>query len=288
MWIRSGLNNSFRAIVDGLGIRGMPRVRRLPRPHDLRHTFAVHRLLRWYREGADVQSKLPAVSLPFMGHIDPTSTQVYLTITAALLEEANARFHRSFRRFLRSGKTPMTDSGYLAPFIRSFFEDHLTCRRNVSRNTIQSYRDGLKLLLAFAAEQRKRPATRLLVRDITEEIVISFLSHLEKTRANSIQTRNHRLVAIQRLFDYIAAQQQWLLDQCHRIATIPRKRGIVLPEIHYLEKEQLTALLDAIPKDSARTPRLHVTSLHVQHGCKSAGSRGYASQLADTDCAVQS
>jgi site-specific recombinase XerD len=55
----------------------------------------VHRLLRWYREGADVQSKLPMLST-FMGHIDPTSTQVYLTITAALLQEANARFHRGF------------------------------------------------------------------------------------------------------------------------------------------------------------------------------------------------
>ena len=142
----------------------------------------------------------------------------------------------------------MTDSGYLAPFIRSFFEDHLTCRRNVSRNTIQSYRDGLKLLLAFAAEQRKRPATRLLIGDINEEIVVAFLTHLEQTRTNSIQTRNHRLVAVRRLFDYIAARDPRLLDQCHRIATIPRKRGAVLPEIHYLEKEQLTALLGASPK----------------------------------------
>jgi site-specific recombinase XerD len=145
----------------------------------------------------------------------------------------------------------MTDSGYLAQFIRSFFEDHLVCRRNVSRNTIQSYRDALKLLLAFAAEQRKRPATKLLIGDINEETVVGFLTHLEQSRTNSIQTRNHRLVAIRRLFDYIATRDPRLLDQCHRIATIPRKRGAVLPEIHYLEKEQLTALLGAIPKDSA-------------------------------------
>jgi integrase len=91
---QSGLNNTFRAIADKLSIRGLPG-QKAPRPHDLRHTFAVHRLLRWYREGADVQSKLPVLST-FMGHIDPTSTQVYLTITAALLQEANARFHRNF------------------------------------------------------------------------------------------------------------------------------------------------------------------------------------------------
>jgi integrase len=91
---QSGMNNTFRAIVDRLGIQG-GLGHKAPRPHDLRHSFAVHRLLRWYREGADVQSKLPLLST-FMGHIDPTSTQVYLTITAALLQEANARFHRSF------------------------------------------------------------------------------------------------------------------------------------------------------------------------------------------------
>lgn len=91
---QSGMNNTFRAVVDRLGIRG-GLGHKAPRPHDLRHTFAVHRFLRWYREGADVQSKLPLLST-FMGHIDPTSTQVYLTITAALLHEANARFYCSF------------------------------------------------------------------------------------------------------------------------------------------------------------------------------------------------
>jgi integrase len=101
---QSGVNNTFRAVVDGLGIRGLPG-QKAPRPHDLRHTFAVHRLLRWYREGADVQSKLPALST-FMGHIDPTSTQVYLTVTAALLQEANARFHRSFGHLFDQEKRP--------------------------------------------------------------------------------------------------------------------------------------------------------------------------------------
>jgi integrase/recombinase XerD len=149
----------------------------------------------------------------------------------------------------------MTDPCFLAPFVRSFFEDHLVCRRNMSRNTIQSYRDALKLLLAFTAERRKRPATKLLVSDIAEDIVVAFLGHLESTRANSIQTRNHRLVAVRRLFEYIAAREPRFLEQAHRIATIPRKRGAVLPEMRYLEKEQMTALLGAVSKKSGRGRR---------------------------------
>ena len=62
-----------------------------PRLHDLRHSFAVGRLLRWYREDGDPQSRLHQLST-FMGHVDPESTAVYLTITADLLAEANRRF----------------------------------------------------------------------------------------------------------------------------------------------------------------------------------------------------
>lgn len=59
--------------------------------HSLRHSFAVGCLLRWYRQGIDPASRLHQLST-FMGHVDPDSTAVYLTITPALLEEANRRF----------------------------------------------------------------------------------------------------------------------------------------------------------------------------------------------------
>ena len=64
-----------------------------PRLHDLRHSFAVGCLLRWYLEGLDPASRLHHLST-FMGHVDPISTAVYLTITPALLNEANRRFER--------------------------------------------------------------------------------------------------------------------------------------------------------------------------------------------------
>jgi len=62
-----------------------------PHLHDLRHSFAVGCLLRWYREGVDPASRLHQLST-FMGHVDPVSTAVYLGITPALLDEANRRF----------------------------------------------------------------------------------------------------------------------------------------------------------------------------------------------------
>jgi integrase len=64
-----------------------------PRLHDLRHTFAVHRLTSWYREGADVQKLLPQLSV-YLGHVCLSSTQVYLSMTPELLASASSRFER--------------------------------------------------------------------------------------------------------------------------------------------------------------------------------------------------
>jgi integrase len=72
--------------------------------HDLRHSFAVGRLLRWYREGSSPNDKLVKLST-FMGHVDPASTAVYLTITADLMDAAGQRFER-FAAPISSGGRP--------------------------------------------------------------------------------------------------------------------------------------------------------------------------------------
>ena len=64
-----------------------------PRLHDLRGTFAVHRLTAWYRQGADVQHLLPLLST-YLGHASVAGTQVYLSMTPELLREAARRFER--------------------------------------------------------------------------------------------------------------------------------------------------------------------------------------------------
>ncbi|HEX7325310.1 MAG TPA: tyrosine-type recombinase/integrase [Rhodanobacteraceae bacterium] len=75
-----------------------------PRLHDLRHAFAVGTLTRWYREGLDPQTRLLALST-FMGHVDVSSTAVYLTITPELLDQANRRF-RTFAAAALTGELP--------------------------------------------------------------------------------------------------------------------------------------------------------------------------------------
>jgi integrase/recombinase XerD len=62
-----------------------PRCR--PRPHDLRHTFAVNTLLDWYRDGGDVATRLPLLST-YLGHVAPANTYWYLEAAPELLVQA--------------------------------------------------------------------------------------------------------------------------------------------------------------------------------------------------------
>lgn len=89
-------SSTVRALLVDAGLK--PAVGRVgPRPYDLRHTFAVHRLTRWYRAGVDINGRLPWLSA-YMGHNDILGTESYLTATPELLAIASKRFGRHLAR----------------------------------------------------------------------------------------------------------------------------------------------------------------------------------------------
>ena len=83
-------NHLMRRVMRKAGLKPDPG-RRGPRIHDLRHSFVVHRMIEWYREGVDVQAKLPYL-WTYLGHRDLHSSLVYITVTQELLHRASARF----------------------------------------------------------------------------------------------------------------------------------------------------------------------------------------------------
>jgi integrase/recombinase XerD len=87
------LEDAFQRLREHAQVRRSDEARYQPRLHDLRHTFAVHRLTEWYRQGADVQRLLHHLSV-YLGHAYLAATQVYLTMTPELLHEASTRFER--------------------------------------------------------------------------------------------------------------------------------------------------------------------------------------------------
>ncbi|MHC4228925.1 MAG: tyrosine-type recombinase/integrase [Planctomycetota bacterium] len=87
------VEQNFRRLCQYTGVHRCDGARYQPRLHDLRHSFAVHRLTSWYQQGADVQILLPYLST-YLGHVNLAATQVYLTMTPELLQEASRRFQQ--------------------------------------------------------------------------------------------------------------------------------------------------------------------------------------------------
>ena len=89
----STVQEAFDALRRIAGVHRTGGGRRIPRLHDLRHSFAVHSLTAWYREGADVQRRLPLLST-YLGDSDLEGTKVFLSMTPELLQQASVRFAR--------------------------------------------------------------------------------------------------------------------------------------------------------------------------------------------------
>ena len=88
---KNTIQEAFQRLREHTGIRRSDTERCQPRLHDMRHSFAVHRLTSWYRQEADVQRLLPSLST-YLGHANLRGTQVYLSMTPELLHEAATRF----------------------------------------------------------------------------------------------------------------------------------------------------------------------------------------------------
>ena len=91
----SAIRSAFRRVRMYAKVGREGGARRQPRLHDLRHSAAVHRLIAWYRCGADLQDLLPKLAT-YLGHVDLSATQRYLTMTPELLRQASLRFEHYF------------------------------------------------------------------------------------------------------------------------------------------------------------------------------------------------
>lgn len=138
----------------------------------------------------------------------------------------------------------MTDQSALGPWVKRFLLEYLPGERNFTRNTQQSYRDALRLLIVFAAGSLHKKPDQLLVEDICADLLRKFMRHIEEARKCSVSTRNQRLAAIHALAAFIGERCPEHLPWCAAIRAIVFKRGARVP-VGYLEKNEIDALLDA-------------------------------------------
>ncbi len=109
----------------------------------------------------------------------------------------------------------------LGPLVQSFFCRRLLAQQHASAHTVSSYRDTIRLLLAFVQKQRGRDPTQQTWTDWNASTILAFLDYLEQERGCQARTRNARLAALRAFTHYVAQQAPETLDQASQILAIP-------------------------------------------------------------------
>ena len=91
-----------------------------------------------------------------------------------------------------------------AALVQQFFTEYLVTQRALSPRTIASYRDAMLLFLDFAQHRLGKMPTALNLNDITPDLILAFLDHLEQQRQNSVRSRNLRLTALRAFLKFAA------------------------------------------------------------------------------------
>lgn len=154
-----------------------------------------------------------------------------------------------------------SDKELIGYWLRRYLAEYLPVVRNLSRNTITSYRDALRQLLEYVIDKGLSPDT-LHIEELSPELVVGFLHHIEKVKNCSIQTRNLRLSAIHSFANYISTSEPQYLFWYTKLKNIPVKRfgprehdGKAIPKVVYLEKEEIKTLLSIPDKTTAQGAR---------------------------------
>jgi len=128
-------------------------------------------------------------------------------------------------------------------YLSLFLSKYLPGQKNLSVNTIASYRDTFKLFLIFCDDAKGLKPEKVTLNSVTRETITEFLEWIEKKRKCLIATRNQRLSAIHAFFRYIQKESPDNLFEIHKILQIPLKRK-PKPLVSYLTSDELKILFE--------------------------------------------
>lgn len=152
----------------------------------------------------------------------------------------------------------------IAKLVQDFFQQYLAAERGLSPNTILSYRDALKQLLCYTADQLGRPVDQLAIEDFDEQKVLAFLDARQREHHNSVATRNQRLAAIHTFFQFVARQEPTALERTRRMSLIGTKRA-THKTVEYLEEDETRALFQSVDLHSRLGPRDYALFLFLHN-----------------------
>lgn len=156
----------------------------------------------------------------------------------------------------------------LTPALQAWFTQRLADQRCAGPNTIDTYKQAIRLLLGFAVQRTGKKPSQLDITDLDAPLIAEFLHHLEHERRNQTATRNNRLAAIHSLFGYLAPGHPEHADTIARVLAIPPKRSDHRL-LTYLTDTESDALLTACDQRKWTGRRDHaIFALTIQTGLR--------------------
>ncbi len=140
----------------------------------------------------------------------------------------------------------------LFPLIHDYLKIYLPKQRNVSHNTILSYRKALEELLDYVKEREQIPLGSISFEHLTADIIFSFLEHLELEKEYSIPTCNARFAAIRAVMDYAADHDIAQVATLNMLKKVPFKKPANNATVDYMSMAAITAIIE---QPDANTPK---------------------------------
>ncbi|HZM10523.1 MAG TPA: tyrosine-type recombinase/integrase [Candidatus Limnocylindrales bacterium] len=126
--------------------------------------------------------------------------------------------------------------------VQTFFAEHLTQQRAMSPCTVAAYRDTFMLFLNFSQTRLGRSPAAMTMTDITPELILAFLDHLEQERHNAVRSRNARLAALRAFLKFAAHRDVSSLHIIERALGVPMKR-FERPMLGFLSLDEMRAVI---------------------------------------------
>lgn len=137
-----------------------------------------------------------------------------------------------------------------ADSLQNFFVDYLGNEKNVSSNTIRSYRDTFVFFLDFMSESQGVKPDKVKLDRIDRATTLSFLDWLETSKESSCSTRNQRCAAIKSFAKFMMYREPNYLSQWANILSIRMKRTVI-ESVKHISIEAITEILSSIPQDTS-------------------------------------
>lgn len=129
-------------------------------------------------------------------------------------------------------------------YLSKFLGEYLVVERNLSSNTVKSYKKTFQIFVNYLVNIKKLPLNKITFENISRDILSDFLYYLEEERKNTIRSRNQRLACIKSFYKYCMIYEVENMENIRKILTI-RSKKCTEPILDYLTEEEMQKIFES-------------------------------------------